>query len=193
MQQGDGNNLRAHQLEWAIDDVEVHARDGALRGSVIEDVREGAAKHAKRFFRAVHRERRFLTDVEGANVVEAEDVVGVGVGEQNGVEAIEANTQCLLAKVGRGVDHYVFSVAREQQGRTQPIVVGVLRGADAAMASERGHAHGGAAGAEHGDFYRSGRHNLTRLYRGGADCGAENVRGASSLWPARRLGRPRPG
>src|SRR5258707_12259376 len=121
VQQGDGNNLRAHQLKWAIDDVEVHARDGALRGSVIEDVREGAAKHAKRFFRAVHGQGGFLADVEGANVVEAEDVFGVGVGEQNGVEAIEANTQCLLAKGGRGGDDRVFSAEGQQQRRTHAI------------------------------------------------------------------------
>jgi hypothetical protein len=30
------------------------------------------------------------------------------------------------------------------------------------MAGERGHAHGGA-GAEHGDFYGSGRHNLDEI------------------------------
>ena len=85
-----------------------------------------------------------MADVEGANVVEAEDVVGVAVGEQDGIEAVEADAEGLLAEVRRGVDHDVLSVAREQQGRAQAIVVRIFRGANGALASQGGHAHGGA-------------------------------------------------
>ena len=114
VQQRHGNNLHAHQLEWAMDNVEVDARNGALRGRVVKNIGKGAANHAKRFFRAVHGERGFLANVEGANIVEAEDVVGVAVGEEDGVEAIEADAEGLLAKVGRGVDDDVLAVARKQ-------------------------------------------------------------------------------
>src|ERR1700730_2547127 len=180
MPQRHGNDLHAHQLERAIDDVKVHAGNSALRGRFIEHIGKGATNHAKSFFRAVDRQRGFLANVEGANVVEAEDVVGMAVGEQNGVEAVETDAQGLLTKVGCGVDDDVWFVARKQQGRAKPIVVGVLRGADAAATRERRHAHRGAR-AKHGDFYRSGRHNLTRLYRGGAACGAGNAAGGALL------------
>ena len=42
--------------------------------------------------------------VEAANVVEAEDVVGVAVGEENGVDAPDAVREGLDAQVGTGVD-----------------------------------------------------------------------------------------
>src|SRR6202022_1102068 len=54
---------------WGIDGVEVHARDGALRGCVVKNVGEGAANHAKRFFRAVNGQGGFLANVEGTNIV----------------------------------------------------------------------------------------------------------------------------
>jgi len=58
-----------------------------------------------------------LADVEGTDVVETENVVGVTVGEQNGVEPIEADAEGLLPKIWSGVDDYVLSVTGKQQGR----------------------------------------------------------------------------
>src|ERR1700730_4541920 len=112
--------------------MEVDAGYGALRRRIIENVREGAANYAKRFFRAVDGQRGFLANVEGANVVKAENVVGVGVGKENRVEAVEVDAQGLLTEVRRGVDDDVLSVARKQQGRAQAVIVGIFRGADAA-------------------------------------------------------------
>ena len=170
MEERDGDKLDAHQFERGVHDVQVDTWDGALRRCSIKDVGEGAANHAKGFFRAVDRERRFLADVERANVVEAEDVVGVAVGEQDGVEAIEADAEGLLAEIGCGVDDDVLAVARKQEGGAQAVIVRIFRGADAAIACERGHAHGGA-GAEYGDFYGSGGHFRTKLYRRGGEVG----------------------
>jgi hypothetical protein len=78
-------------------------------------------------------------------------VIGVAVGEEDRIEAIDAGAQALLAKIRGGVNDDVLAVAREEQGRAQPVVMRVLRAADAAVASERGNAHG-RAGAEYGDF-----------------------------------------
>src|ERR1700730_10542542 len=111
MQQRNRNNLDAHQFERAVDNVAVDTRDGALRGRVIKNVRESAANHAKRLFRTVDGQRSFLANVVGTNVVEPKDVVGVAVGEQNVVEALEAGTQRLLPKNRRGVDDNIFSIA----------------------------------------------------------------------------------
>ena len=53
---------------------------------------------------------------------------------QDGVETIEVDAESLLAEIGSGVDYYVLSVTGEQQGGAQAIVVGIFRGADAAVA-----------------------------------------------------------
>jgi hypothetical protein len=75
----------------------------------------------------------------------------VAVRQQDRVEAIDAGAQALLAKIWSDVNHDVLAIAREEQGRAQPVVMRVKRTADAAMASERGNAHG-CAGTEDGDF-----------------------------------------
>ena len=41
-----------------------------------------------------------MPDVEGPNIVEPEDVVGVVVGEEDGVEAIEADAKACWRKSG---------------------------------------------------------------------------------------------
>jgi hypothetical protein len=75
----------------------------------------------------------------------------VAVCEENGVQAIDTGAQALLAKIRGGVNDDVLSTAREEQRRAQAVVVRVWRAADAAVASERGNAHG-RAGSEYGDF-----------------------------------------
>src|SRR5579859_6409738 len=104
MQQRHGHEGNTHEFERAGDDAQIHAGDAALLGDAVKDVSKGAAQDAEGFFGAVDGQGRFLANVEGANVVETENVVGVPVGEQDGVKAIESNTQGLLAEVGSGVD-----------------------------------------------------------------------------------------
>ena len=51
-----------------------------------------------------HVERAALERVEPADVVEAHDVVGVAVGEDDRVDAVDAVGDALEAQLGRGVD-----------------------------------------------------------------------------------------
>ncbi len=151
MEQRNGNKRDAEKLERALDSVQRNTRHGAERRFVIEYIGEDAPDEAKRFFVAVDRQRRALTDIEGANVIKTEDVVGVAVREQNGVKAFQSNAEGLLAEVRRGINHDVLAAARDQYGRTQPLIVRIVRLAHAAGAAERGNTHG-RAGAENGDF-----------------------------------------
>ena len=73
------------------------------------------------------------------------------VSQQNGVEAVESNTERLLAEVRSGINHNVLAATGDQQGRAQPLIVGIVGLAHAAGASERRNAHGGA-GTENSDF-----------------------------------------
>ncbi len=157
------DDWHAKKFERAVDDVEGDARNRAERRRFIEDVRKCAAEDLEGLCGTVHGDCALLADVKGANVVEPEDVIGVAVGEEDGVEAIETDAQGLLAKVGRGVDDYVLLVSRKEQRRTETIIAGIFGGADTAMAAERRHAHG-SAGAENGEFYGSGGHGRIRLY-----------------------------
>ena len=89
VQQWDRHKLHAHQLERTIDFVQGHARYGAEGRPAVKHVRERAPDDLERFFRAVHRHRRVLANIERPNVVEAQNVIGVTVRKQDRVQPIE--------------------------------------------------------------------------------------------------------
>ncbi len=122
MEQRQGNKRDAEKFKRALDGVERYARHGAERRLVVENILEDAADDAKRFFVAVDGERGPLPDIVGANVIKPEDVVGMAVRQQNGVEAFQANAEGLLAEVRRGINHHVLAAAGDQQGRAQPLI-----------------------------------------------------------------------
>jgi len=89
----------------------------------------------KRVFVAVDGQGGALPDVVRTNIIESQNVVGVTVGEKNGVETIQAGAHGLLAKIRSGVNYDVPAVAREKDGRAEAFVVRVGRTADAARAA----------------------------------------------------------
>src|SRR5208337_4959999 len=95
-----GNDGNAEKFKGAFDYMEDDAGNGAEGGLGIKNVGKGAADDAEGFLGAVDGHGSTLADVEGANVVEALDVIGVAVGEKNGSEAIEARGEGLGAKIG---------------------------------------------------------------------------------------------
>src|SRR5205085_6612254 len=112
VQQGDGNKWDAKQFEGALaDDIQDDAGHGAQRGLVVEDIGKDAPDDSKGVLIAVNRNGRALVNVVRPNIIEPENVVGVAVGEQNGVEAVQPGAHGLLAKVGSGVDDHVVAVA----------------------------------------------------------------------------------
>ena len=83
-------------------------------------------------------------ETKRAEVVHAEDVVGVGVGVEDGVDGHDALADSLGVEVGAGVDEDGVVVIRERDGWASA-AVGVSRdvgsSADRARAAERGNAH----------------------------------------------------
>ena len=131
--------------------AEGDAGNRAELGFAVEDVGEGALNGAEGFRVSENGKRNLLAEVVWADVVKTHDVVGVPVGEEKGIEAIELGAEGLLTEIGRRINDGELVVAREQQGRTKALVVRILRTANAAMAAERRNAHG-RAGAENRDF-----------------------------------------
>lgn len=147
---GDGGS---EQLNWAIDEIDLYERHGAELWLAIEYVGKSIAENLKSFLARKNRECRALPHVEGTNVVEPENVVGVGVGKYDGVEALDAAAQGLLAKIRCRVNDDVVAVAGEKQGRAKAVVARIAGGADTALATERRHAHR-SAGAEDRELER---------------------------------------
>ena len=81
-----------------------------------------------------------LDPVETADVVQAKDVIGVAVREEDGVDAFDSGGQHLLPEVRRGVDHDRGAARHvDVDGRPQPLVARIRRSAHLAGAADHRH------------------------------------------------------
>ena len=131
----------AEKFDRAVDVMDFDEWNRADFRLAVEDVRKRAAQDVKCFGVRENRQRGFLTHVKGPNVVETENVISMGVREEDGIKALKANAKGLLAEVRRRVNDDVLAIAREKQGRAETVIARVLRSANAARAAERWDAH----------------------------------------------------
>jgi len=113
-----------------------------LTEGVVEDALDGGCGGVV----GVEGEGFRVMEAEGAEVVHAEDVVGVAVGVEDGVESVDASADSLGVEVGAGIDDDVVVFVGDEDGGASTAVVRVAGGgdgggADGAVAAERWDAH----------------------------------------------------
>ena len=121
---------------------------GNPRRGLVEGVGEDRADRGLNVVLAVDRHRAADRLGEEAGVVEAEEVVGVGVGEGDRVGEADPLAEELEPQLGRRVDQEPAGREVEQDARPRPFVPRVVRAADGAVAAEDGHAGRGPAAEE---------------------------------------------
>lgn len=116
--------------------------------------------------RRVDRDRAVGQFAEPAQVVESGHVIGVGMGENRGIETPESVAQGLGAEIRRGVDQQSGLFRFHKDGGAKPPVAFVPRTAYPAVAGDEGHALG-CAGAEESDrkFGHDGKGHLGIMLR----------------------------
>src|SRR5205823_1519332 len=87
---------------------------------------------------------------QGTNIVESHDVVRVRVRVDDRVKATHSGAQCLLAKIGRGINQHHTAAIFHQDGRTCALVVRIGGSTNLASAAQCGHSHGSSA-AQNGE------------------------------------------
>src|SRR5882762_1982002 len=142
---------RSEQFDGAVDRMKIDLRQSAKLIFGLKDV----AKHFAQEFAGLRRgiKRKFAWYVlirQRSQVVDSEDVVGVGVGVEHGIKLGDLLAQRLFAKVRRGVDQDMagivvrITVADHHRG-TRSAVARIRRTADGAVAANRWYAHRCAA------------------------------------------------
>ena len=91
----------------------------------------------------VQRDGSLGTTRIDAGIVQPEDVVGVGVCDQDIAEVIDVMPQGLLSKIRRRVDEEASGALFNQEGGAQTLILGICRGTDRAAATDLRHAMGG--------------------------------------------------
>ncbi len=161
------DELVSTQAERAGDERQVHLRHPTARERrLLEDIGEGPPQIARGVAVRIARHGFPLEAVVAAHFVEAEDVIGVAVREQNRVEAPDVVRERLGTQVARGVHQHVPRRAMvggrarrqrvgagmqvDQNGWTASAVARIGRLAHVAVAADHRHAVRRAA-AEHGN------------------------------------------
>src|SRR5205814_2798679 len=107
-----GNDAKTAEFDRALYLVRDELRDAAaLLQRALEHVEEASRDGAPGFGVPVARHRSALELVEGAEVVEAEDVIRMGMREQHRVNTIEPVGQRLLPQIDRRIDEDAKSIA----------------------------------------------------------------------------------
>src|SRR5260370_9847966 len=135
------------KLQGAVEDVGQQLGDSGVGIRAIKDIGENAADgvHATRI--RVNVNGLALPKIEGANVVQTEDMVGVLVREHHRVQPLDSFAQSLGTEVGRGVNNHSASVEFEHKRCSRPVVVRVDGPADPTMTAQHRNA-GGCSGPQ---------------------------------------------
>lgn len=100
---------------------------------------EGEEKNALEvghgFGRGIHRHRTALPG-KAPQVIEAHDVIGVGMSENDGIDATDIFAQDLGAKVRSGIDDESDLRCLDVNGRTEAFIAGIGGMADRAIAPD---------------------------------------------------------
>ncbi len=108
----------------------------------IETVVEPRLQHLQGLTVAVNRNRPLLAEIVHPQVVNPVDVVGMGVGHQQSVNAGHFVPQRLFAKVRRAVYQKFSAGVLDIDTAPQPLIFGSGRTARGALAPDHGNADG---------------------------------------------------
>lgn len=163
VRQIDRDNLGLPEAERTVDHLggETQVVLPGLR--LVEGVAEGVPEPLHRGRRRKDGHLQILEFAEAPHVVEPHDVIGVGMGDQRGIEPGDPFPEALAPEIGRGVDDKVAVGCLHQKGGPRPVIARVGRLADRASATDHGDAVG-CPGSEKGEIER--RHDFSAKDKG---------------------------
>lgn len=115
----------------------------------VEDVSEAPGQSLHCVWRAVHLDRYVALVREGADIVDAVDVIRVIVSEQNGVDSAHIRRDELETQLGRSIDEDARSaIGLYERTNTRSLVPGISRPAHLTRASDLRDAKAGSCSQE---------------------------------------------
>ena len=165
VEDGEGGDGGAAEAEGAVDFAWVWFEIAGVAVVAVEGEVEDTPEVVHGGVGGVDGEGFVRAEGEAAEFVEAHDVVGVGVGDEGGVEVADTGAEALLAEVRAGVDEPLGVAVIDEEGAAEPLVARVGGEADWAIAGDHGDASGGAGAEE-----REREHGLGEQTREAGRC-----------------------
>lgn len=117
MLQRDRDDCQAEQLERGGNFGRIKERSIAGPFVFLEDVTESLEQDIEGGAGGKTGDYLFMKEVEAAQVINAVDMIGVGMGEEYGVDPVDIVAERLAAQVGGGIDQDIpVFVADEERG-----------------------------------------------------------------------------
>ena len=154
----DRNDLRLPESERAADHLGGEPQVVLPRLGCVKGVAEGASQSLHGGGRGKDGHLEILDLTEAPHVIEPHHVIGVGMGEQGGIQTGDPLPEALDTEIGGGIDDEVKVGSLHQKGAPCPVITGIGRLADRAIAPDHGNPMGGP-GSEKGEFER--RHGFS--------------------------------
>ncbi len=147
--------------------LEIYAWIGKPRLGHLVHVRKKPVHGRHRCGGAKDRDDGILNFIEPADIVETENMVGMGVGNEHGIHAAHAKSQHLIAEIRRGINDDMLAGGLYVDTGSPALVARIIGPADRAGAPDGGNT-GRSARAQESDFHKNTglcKINLQRLRR----------------------------
>ena len=162
VEDGNRDDLDALDVKGTGDGAETepgHVQVTLGKLKILEHVGPAGADGGKRLLVPVERDDHAVLLAEGAEVVDAVQVVGMVVGEKHGIDPVEALAHRLHAQFSGRIHQQIEAFGPDENGGPGPLVAWVRRAADIAITADHWHAVG-RTGAKKEDFQRRLRHSI---------------------------------
>ena len=164
MFKGYRRNAQPEQLKGAVNHHRLHQR--WMRRPFITDKNIAKTRLQPIYGRlaAITGDHRTMEKVEAAQVVNTIDMIGVGMGKQHAIDLLYAMPQHLQPQIRRGIHQNRIPLMRDQERSPAPLITGIGRTADRALAANHRHTGGGAASKYR---YLHGNGTIAKLFQPG--------------------------
>src|SRR5271155_2371504 len=99
--------VRSEKIYRTVNRAQLELRQAAIFVIRVEDVAEHLAQECRRIGARVERQFSWLVnEAERTQIIDAKNVVGVSVGVENRIHALDLLANGLRVKIGRGVDKH---------------------------------------------------------------------------------------
>src|SRR5262249_15694091 len=136
---------RSEQVQRAVDPLHLYAGDAPVLVRSVKNVTEDSLHGFRSRVKGVQRDLLLAAETKRTHVVETQDVVGVSMGINDGVDVRNVLADGLLAKVRRGVNDYTAAAVLQHDRGASAAVTRIAGMTDGARAPDGGHAHGRSA------------------------------------------------
>ncbi len=124
-----GAYLMTEETELLFNNVSDYLRDSLTIGGGGEDIFENFPQAVDGGSITVAGDSAFLKIVVYSHLIQPEDMVGMGMSKEDGIDAIDAIAESLLAEVCGAIDEDIVAIKLQKNRRTKTVVPLVGRAA----------------------------------------------------------------